>query len=145
MLIHQFYDQGLAQASYAIISEGQMAVIDPARNINPYYDYAKEHNAKIVAVIETHLHADFVSSHLEIAAATGAKVYVSRIAEVQYPHEEFDDGSSIRLGKVTLSAMNTPGHFHITSGRRQAAVFCIYRRYAFCRRHRPARLKRKRI
>ena len=110
MIIQQFYDKGLAQASYAIISEGQLALIDPVRDVQPYYDFAKQNNAKLLAIIETHLHADFISSHLELAQATGAKIYVSAIAEAQYPHEPFDDDTSIHLGKVTLTAINTPGH-----------------------------------
>ena len=110
MIVHQFYDKGLAHASYAILSEGKMAVIDPARDAKPYYDFAKGHNAQIVAVIETHLHADFISSHVEIAKQTGAKIYVSNIAEVEYTHQTFDDGNTIILGKITLLAINTPGH-----------------------------------
>jgi hydroxyacylglutathione hydrolase len=65
--IQQFYDKGLAHASYAVRAGRQMAVIDPGRDPQPYYDFADEHDAEIVAVIETHPHADFVSSHLEIA------------------------------------------------------------------------------
>ena len=65
MNIKQFYDEGLAHASYAIESEGLIALVDPGRNPNPYYDFAETCGGKIVAVIETHPHADFVSSHLE--------------------------------------------------------------------------------
>ncbi|AYA37006.1 MBL fold metallo-hydrolase [Hymenobacter oligotrophus] len=108
--IHQFYDKGLAHASYAVLSGGRMAVIDPARDPQPYYDFADEQDAKIVAVIETHPHADFVSSHLEIAEETGATIYVSKLVKATYPHKPFDEGDRIAIGQVELHAINTPGH-----------------------------------
>ncbi|MBJ6116759.1 MBL fold metallo-hydrolase [Pontibacter sp. BT310] len=110
MKIEQFYDKGLAHASYAIISEGKMALVDPARDPHPYYDFAKENNAEIVAVFETHPHADFVSSHVEIAKKTGATIYVSQLLGADYDHKSFDDGDELKLGKLTLRALNTPGH-----------------------------------
>ncbi|MES2062766.1 MAG: MBL fold metallo-hydrolase [Bacteroidota bacterium] len=110
MIVHQFYDKGLAHASYAIIRSGKMVVIDPARNPQPYYDFAQLHNADITGVIETHPHADFVSSHLEIHQTTGAVIYVSQLAGAGYPHESFDDGDVIKLDDIKLKAINTPGH-----------------------------------
>jgi hydroxyacylglutathione hydrolase len=110
MLIHQFYDKGLAHASYAIISDGEMIVIDPARNPQPYYDFAKQHRAAITGVIETHPHADFVSSHLEIHQTTGAVIYCSKLTGAAYPHKSFDDGDVIQLGRIQLKGINTPGH-----------------------------------
>ncbi|MFD0792530.1 MBL fold metallo-hydrolase [Mucilaginibacter litoreus] len=110
MIIHQFYDKGLAHASYAIVRSGKMIVIDPARNPQPYYDFAELHEASIVGVIETHPHADFVSAHLEIHQTTGATIYVSKLAGAEYPHEAFDDGDVIKLEDISLKAINTPGH-----------------------------------
>ncbi len=110
MEIKQFYDRGLAHGSYAILSEGEMAVIDPSRDPKPYYDFAEKNNSKIVAVIETHPHADFVSSHLEISKTTGAKIYVSKLLGAEYPHTAFDEGDVLQLGKIKLKAINTPGH-----------------------------------
>jgi glyoxylase-like metal-dependent hydrolase (beta-lactamase superfamily II)/rhodanese-related sulfurtransferase len=110
MEIKQFEDKNLAHYSYAVISNGEVALIDPARNPQPYYDFAKQHNAKITAVIETHPHADFVSSHLEIYNTTGATIYVSKLLGSEYPHQTFDDGDAIVLGNITLKALNTPGH-----------------------------------
>jgi hydroxyacylglutathione hydrolase len=110
MIVHQFYDKGLAHASYAIISEGGMVVIDPARNPQPYYDFSALHKADITGVIETHPHADFVSSHLEIHNTTGAGIYASKLTGAEYPHKSFDDGDIIKLGDVKLKAINTPGH-----------------------------------
>lgn len=110
MVIHQFEDKNLAHYSYAIVSKGQMAVIDPARNPQPYYDFAISQKAKIAAIIETHPHADFVSSHLEMHQSSGATIYVSKLLGAEYPHEPFDEGQAIVLGDITLKAINTPGH-----------------------------------
>ncbi|HEY4328036.1 MAG TPA: MBL fold metallo-hydrolase [Mucilaginibacter sp.] len=110
MIIQQFYDKGLAHASYAIVRTGKMIVIDPARNPQPYYDFATMHEADIVGVIETHPHADFVSSHLEIHQTTNAVIYVSKLTGAEYPHESFDDGDVIILEDIKLKAINTPGH-----------------------------------
>lgn len=110
MIIHQFYDKGLAHASYAVVRLGKMVVIDPARDPQPYYEFAASHDADIVGVIETHPHADFVSSHLEIHQKTGATIYVSKLLGAEYPHESFDDGDAIRLADIKLIAINTPGH-----------------------------------
>jgi hydroxyacylglutathione hydrolase len=108
--IQQFYDKGLAHASYVVRAGRQMAVIDPGRDPQPYYDFADEHDAEIIAVIETHPHADFVSSHLEIARETDATIYCSKLVGAKYPHRNFDDGDRIKLGNVELHAINTPGH-----------------------------------
>lgn len=110
MQITQFEDKNLSHYSYVILSNQEIAVIDPSRDPQPYYDYAKEHDARIVAVIETHPHADFVSSHLEIAKHTGTTIYVSKLLGAEYPHQTFDEGDAIVLGKITLKALNTPGH-----------------------------------
>ena len=108
--IQQFYDKGLAHASYAVRCGRQVVVIDPARDPQPYYDFADEHEARIIAVIETHPHADFVSSHLEISEETEATIYCSKLVGAKYPHKSFDDGDRIKLGSYELHAINTPGH-----------------------------------
>lgn len=110
MEIKQFYDKNLAHASYAVMSDDEAAIIDPARDPHQYYEFADKNNAKIVAVIETHPHADFVSSHLEISKTTGAKIYVSKLLGAYYDHITFDEGDELKLGKIKLLAINTPGH-----------------------------------
>ncbi|TVZ27584.1 glyoxylase-like metal-dependent hydrolase (beta-lactamase superfamily II) [Gillisia sp. Hel_I_86] len=110
MKIKQFNDAPLAHYSYAIVSEGKMALVDPSRNPMQYYEYAEEENAKIVAVFETHPHADFVSSHLQIKEQTGAKIYVSKLLGADYKHETFDDGDTLQMENIKFSAINTPGH-----------------------------------
>ncbi|MEL6675677.1 MAG: MBL fold metallo-hydrolase [Bacteroidota bacterium] len=110
MNVKQFYDKGLAHASYAIDSEGEMAIVDPGRDPQPYLDHATERGAKIVAIIETHPHADFVSSHLELHQRTGGTIYASKLVGAGYPHQGFDDGDTLSLGAVALRSINTPGH-----------------------------------
>ena len=110
MNIKQFEYKPLAHYSYAIISEGKMAIIDPERKPEQYYVFAKANKAEIVAVIETHPHADFVSSHLEIHKKTGATIYNSEKLGADYPYQSFDEGDTISLGNITLKAINTPGH-----------------------------------
>ncbi|MEJ1222758.1 MBL fold metallo-hydrolase [Sediminicola sp. 1XM1-17] len=110
MKIEQFEYKPLAHYSYILISDGEMAIIDPERNPMHYYAYAKANNATIKAVFETHPHADFVSSHLQIHEETGATIYNSEKLGADYPHQPFDEGNSIKIGKATLGAINTPGH-----------------------------------
>lgn len=110
MNIKQFEYKPLAHYSYAIVSEGKMAVIDPERSPEQYIAFAKANNAQITAIIETHPHADFVSSHLELHKITGATIYNSEKLGADYEHESFDEGDEINLGNITLRAINTPGH-----------------------------------
>ncbi len=110
MKIKQFEYKPLAHYSYALVSGGEMAIVDPERDPMQYYVFAKANNAKIVAVIETHPHADFVSSHLQIYKETGATIYNSEKLGADYPHKSFDEGDTITIGKATLRALNTPGH-----------------------------------
>lgn len=110
MKIKQFKDSPLAHYSYAIVSEGKMALVDPSRNPLQYYQYAEEENAQIVAVFETHPHADFVSSHCQIHEQTGATIYASKLLGAEYEHKAFDEGDSIEMGEVSFKAINTPGH-----------------------------------
>ncbi len=110
MKVEQFEYKPLSHYSYVLISDGEMAIIDPERNPMQYYAFAKANNAKIIAVIETHPHADFVSSHLQIHKETGATIYNSEKLGADYPYHAFDEGDSIKIGKARLSAINTPGH-----------------------------------
>ncbi|MGI4729361.1 MAG: MBL fold metallo-hydrolase [Janthinobacterium lividum] len=112
MKIEQFEDKSLSHYSYAILSEcaAEIVLIDPSRNIAPYLDFAQKNEAKIIGVIETHPHADFVSGHLELHQTTGAILYCSKLLSAAYPHQTFDDGDEIFFGKIKLKALNTPGH-----------------------------------
>jgi glyoxylase-like metal-dependent hydrolase (beta-lactamase superfamily II) len=110
MHIEQFTDKALAHYSYAILSGNKIALVDPARDPKPYYKFAEKHNAKIIAVFETHPHADFVSSHFQIHKETGAKIYVSKDLGAEYPHKTFDEGDTLNMKDALFSAINTPGH-----------------------------------
>ncbi len=110
MKIKQFEYKPLSHFSYAIISGGKMALVDPERDPIQYYKYAEENKAQIVAVFETHPHADFVSSHLQIHNETGATLYCSKKTGADYPHKTFDDGDEVLIGNTTFRALNTPGH-----------------------------------
>lgn len=110
MHIEQFTDNALSHFSYAILCDQEIALVDPARNPMPYYKFAEKHKAKIVAIFETHPHADFISSHYQIHKETGAKIYVSKYLGADYPHESFDEGDEFSLKHVHFSAINTPGH-----------------------------------
>lgn len=110
MKIKQFEYKPLAHYSYAIISDGKMALVDPERDPMQYYKLAEENNATITAIFETHPHADFVSSHLQIHKETGATIYASKKTGADYPHTPFDDGDRVTMGNATFTAINTPGH-----------------------------------
>ena len=112
MQIKQFEDKSLAHYSYAILCEDEKKVvlIDPSRNPKQYIDYAKENDAEITGIIETHPHADFVSSHLELHETTGAIIYTSKLVTAFYTHHSYDGGQHIQIGKIKLFALNTPGH-----------------------------------
>ena len=112
MHIKQWEDKNLAHFSYAVISDDEkmMILIDPSRNPGQYLEYAEKKSARIVGIIETHPHADFVSSHLEISQRTGAVIYTSDLVNAVFQHHPFDDGDFIEIGKIKLSAINTPGH-----------------------------------
>jgi glyoxylase-like metal-dependent hydrolase (beta-lactamase superfamily II)/rhodanese-related sulfurtransferase len=110
MHFKQFYVGCLAHASYLIGDRGEAVVVDPSRDVQMYLDEAAAHGLKIRWVLETHLHADFVSGHLEIAARTGATVAVGASAEASYPHHPLRDGDEITVGRVRIRALETPGH-----------------------------------
>jgi glyoxylase-like metal-dependent hydrolase (beta-lactamase superfamily II)/rhodanese-related sulfurtransferase len=110
MHIERIYDEGLAHAAYVIDDEGQAMIVDPGRNANTFLHYLTQKELTLVGVIETHPHADFVSSHLELGRRTGAPVYVSKQVGALYPHRSFDTGDVLQLGHLELRAINTPGH-----------------------------------
>ena len=110
MHFKQFYLGCLAHASYLIGSEGHAAVVDPQRDVDQYIDEAKAQGLEIKYVIETHLHADFVSGHHELAERTGAEIVFGNKSDASFPYRAVWDGDEIALGKVTLRFLETPGH-----------------------------------
>ena len=110
MYFQQFYLSCLAHASYLIGSEGQAAVVDPQRDVQIYLDEAAQQGLTITHVFETHMHADFVSGHQELAARTGAKIYAGQKAGAHFPHVAVRDGDEARMGKCVFRFLETPGH-----------------------------------
>jgi hydroxyacylglutathione hydrolase len=110
MYFEQFYLGCLAHASYMLGSEGEAAVVDPQRDVDIYLKAANEHGLKITHIFETHLHADFVSGHIELAERTGATIHIGAKAGATFPHAAMQDGSELRLGKLRIKAIETPGH-----------------------------------
>jgi glyoxylase-like metal-dependent hydrolase (beta-lactamase superfamily II)/rhodanese-related sulfurtransferase len=110
MYFEQFYLGCLAHASYLLASEGEAVVVDPQRDVDIYLKAADEHGLKILHIFETHLHADFVSGHNELAARTGAKIYIGARAGARFPHVDVQDGFELRVGKMVLRVLETPGH-----------------------------------
>ena len=112
MQIKQWEDKNLAQFSYGILSdcEKKIVLVDPSRNPQPYLDYAKENNATIIGIIETHPHADFISSHLELQQLTGATIYAHSLLGAAYSFKPFNEGAVLEFGKIKLTSLHTPGH-----------------------------------
>jgi hydroxyacylglutathione hydrolase len=110
VLIEQFFLGCLAHASYLVASEGIAAVIDPQRDVDIYLDVAREKNLRIEHIIETHLHADFVSGHHELAERTGARIYLGEDAHATFPHTAIKDGDTLQFGNCRLDFLHTPGH-----------------------------------
>jgi hydroxyacylglutathione hydrolase len=110
MHFKQFYVGCLAHASYLIGDGGEAAVVDPSRDVEMYLEEAAAHGLTIRWILETHLHADFVSGHRELAARTGATIAIGANAEAAYPHQGLREGDVVRLGAVRIQALETPGH-----------------------------------
>jgi hydroxyacylglutathione hydrolase len=108
--IEQFFLGCLAHASYLVSSGGVAAVIDPQRDVDLYIEAAAEKGLKIEHIIETHLHADFVSGHHELAERTGARIYIGAASGATFPHIPIKDGDSLEFGNCRFDFLATPGH-----------------------------------
>jgi hydroxyacylglutathione hydrolase len=110
MHFEQFYLGCLAHASYMLASEGEAVVVDPQRDVEMYLKAASDHGFAIRHIFETHLHADFVSGHRELAARTGARIYMGAQAGAAFPHVPVHDGFELKFGKASIRVLETPGH-----------------------------------
>jgi glyoxylase-like metal-dependent hydrolase (beta-lactamase superfamily II)/rhodanese-related sulfurtransferase len=110
MKIEQIYTSCLAQGAYYIESNGEVAIIDPLRETQHYVDKAKANNAVIKFVFETHIHADFVSGHLDLAKKTGATIVYGPNANTVFDCHNAIDNEEFKIGNITLKALHTPGH-----------------------------------
>src|SRR4030095_5734211 len=108
MYFKQFYLGCLAHASYLLGSDGEAAVVDPQRDVEQYLDDAVAQGLKIKYIIETHLHADFVSGHRELADKTGAEIVFGKQAGVKFPHRPVSDGEQLTIGRINLRIIETP-------------------------------------
>lgn len=110
MFIQQLYTGCLSEAAYYIESNGEAAVIDPLRDIDSYLQLANERKARIKYIFETHFHADFVSGHLDLAAATGAPIVYGPGTQTKFDAHVAKDGEQFRIGDLTIEVLHTPGH-----------------------------------
>ena len=133
MLLQQFFVNGLAHCSYLLGGSKSCAVIDPRRDIQIYIDTAKASGWKITHILETHLHADFISGHLDLAEKTGAKIYAPKAGKCEFDHVALSEGDSFEIEDMKLKVLETPGHTpeHIcyvaidhSRGEDPVALFC---------------------
>ncbi len=110
MVIEQIYTGCLAQGAYYIQSEGEVAIIDPLREVQPYLAKAERNNATIKYIFETHFHADFVSGHVDLAQQTGASIVYGPTAKPSFEAIVATDGQVFELGKIKIKVLHTPGH-----------------------------------
>jgi len=108
--IEQIYTGCLAQGAYYIVNNGEAAIIDPLREVQPYIDRAAKDNAKIKYILETHFHADFVSGHVTLSKKTGAPIVYGPTANPSFEAIIAEDGQEFKVGELTIVALHTPGH-----------------------------------
>jgi hydroxyacylglutathione hydrolase len=110
MKIEQLYTGCLAEAAYYIESDGEVAIIDPLRETEPYLELVKKNNGKIKYILETHFHADFVSGHVDLAKKSGATIVYGPNANPDFNFHSAKDGEVLKIGKITITVLHTPGH-----------------------------------
>jgi len=133
MIVQQFFLRGIAHSSYLLAGSKTCAIVDPRRDTQIYLDAAKDLNRKITHILETHLHADFISGHLDLAEITGARIYAPEAAECKLHHIALSEGDTIEIEDMELSVLETPGHTpeHVcyvivdsSRGEEPTGVFC---------------------
>ena len=133
MFVHQFFIKGLAHSSYLLGGTTTCAIVDPRRDIEFYIHAARTMGMKITHILETHLHADFISGHLDLAAKTGAVIYAPKAGKCAFKHVALAEGDTFQLEDMTIGVLETPGHTpeHVSyvvtdrsRGSDPAAVFC---------------------
>ncbi len=133
MFIQQFFVKGLAHSSYLLGASKKCAIIDPSRDIDIYIEAAKNMGVKITHILETHLHADFISGHLDLAEKTGAVIVAPKSAKCKYKHKAVAEGDRFNIEDIQIKVLDTPGHTpeHITyvvtdksRGLEPVCIFC---------------------
>ena len=112
MIIQHFFTPGIAHSSYIVAGNKSCAVIDPSRDIGRYIGYAMQNNLKITHILETHLHADFVSGHLDLADLTGAAIYAPKSGNCAFPHTPVAEGDTIKLEDIRVAVIDNARHTH---------------------------------
>src|ERR1041384_2609571 len=110
MFLKRYFIEGLAHASYLVGDAGEAVVVDPKRDVDDYIADAQASGLRIVAVLNTHPHADFASGFRELAARTGAKIYMSHLAPTRYERVSARDGQRVPIGSLEIEILQTPGH-----------------------------------
>ncbi|OPL19145.1 MAG: MBL fold metallo-hydrolase [Candidatus Aegiribacteria sp. MLS_C] len=110
MLLKHFFIPKLAHSSYLLAGDRTCAIVDPSRDVQVYLDAAEELDLRITHILETHLHADFISGHMDLAKSTGAEIYAPASAECEFPHRPLSEGDVFRLEDMALRIIETPGH-----------------------------------
>ena len=110
MKIEQIYTGCLAQGAYYIVSEGEAAIIDPLREVQPYLDRLAKDNVKLKYIFETHFHADFVSGHIDLSKKTGAPIIYGPTAAPEFEAIVAEDNQVFEIGKIKIKVLHTPGH-----------------------------------
>ena len=110
MLLKHYFIGKIAHSSYILAGKDSCAVIDPRRDVDQYIDEARALGVNITHILETHLHADFVSGHMDLAERTGAEIYAPRSGECKFEHVPLSEGDTIELEDMKLSVIETPGH-----------------------------------
>ncbi len=133
MIIEPFFTKAIAHSSYLVGESTVCAIVDPRRDVDIYVNAAQALDMKITHVLETHLHADFISGHMDLADKTGAKIYAPQSGNCEFPHIGLSEGDSFRIGSIKLRVVETPGHTpeHIAyivmdtaRGEKPSCVFC---------------------
>ncbi len=133
MFIQSFFVPGLAHLSYLLGGKGTCAIVDPKRDIEEYITVAKGMGMRITHILETHLHADFISGHMDLAAKTGAEIIAPRAGKCTFPHRAVGEGDEFQIEDMSIRVLDTPGHTpeHITyvvtdksRGAEPSAIFC---------------------
>ena len=110
MLIKHFFVEKIAHSSYIVAGEKYCAVVDPSRDVEIYLEEAEKRNLRITHILETHLHADFISGHLELAERTGAKIYLPKEGQAEFEHVPLSEGDQFMLEDMRFEVLETPGH-----------------------------------
>jgi glyoxylase-like metal-dependent hydrolase (beta-lactamase superfamily II) len=133
MFVQSFFVPGLAHLSYLLGGKNTCAIVDPQRNVEEYLSVAKGMGMRITHILETHLHADFVSGHMDLAGKTGAEIVVPRVGKCNFPHRAVAEGDEFQIEDMIIRVLDTPGHTpeHVTyvvtdssRGTETAAIFC---------------------